>query len=157
MFGRFEYITNLQYKVKSLEAQVNGFRSGEKYREMYSNFQKQLAEIDHEIKNFKHELTAAHCQTVTVRKNWLQVIEDLEKEHAGKLRKKEREIKEMEERALKAERQADELRDKLNEKSKEVYQVKTELEEEQGKNKKLLAQLNRDYTRNEYGLHQRKG
>lgn len=88
MFGRFEYITNLQYKVKSLEAQVHEFQSGEKYRKMYSNFQKQHAEKDHEIENLKHKLTAAHCQTVTVRKNWLQVIEDLEKEHAGKLRKK---------------------------------------------------------------------
>ncbi|MDT3705176.1 MAG: transposase [Thermincola sp.] len=145
MFGRFEYITNLQYKVKSLESQVDGFQSGEKYRKMRSNFQKQLAEKDQKIKGLKHELAAAHCQTVTVRKHWLQVIEDLEKEHANELRKKEREIKEMEERALRAERRVDELRDKLKEKNSEVYQVKTELEEEQGKNKKLLAQLNRDY------------
>lgn len=145
MFGRFEYITNLQYKVKRLEAQVNGFRSGEKYREMSSNFQKQLEEKGREIKTLKRELAATRCQTVTVRKHWIQVIEDLEKEHAKTLHKKEREIKEMEERALRAERQVDVQRNKLNEKSREVYQVKTELEEEQGKNRKLLAQLNRDY------------
>lgn len=145
MFGRFEYITNLQYKVKSLESQVDGFQSGVKYWKMRSNFQKQLAERDQKIKSLKHERAAAHCQTVTVRKHWLQVIEDLEKEHANELRKKEREIKEMEERALRAERRVDELRDKLKEKNSEVYQVKTELEEEQGKNQKLLAQLNRDY------------
>lgn len=145
MFGRFEYITDLQYKIKSLEAQVDGFRSGTKYRKMRSEFQKQLDGKNREIRELKHELAASRCQTVTVRKYWQQVIGDLEKEHASELRKKERGIREMEERVLRAERRADELRDKLREKNREVYQARTELEEEQGKNKKLLAQLNRDY------------
>ena len=145
MFGRFEYITDLQYKIKSLEAQVDGFRSGEKFRRMHLEFQKQLAEKNREIRELKHELAASRCRTVTVRKYWQQVIDDLEKEHAGELRKKERGIREMEERALRAERRADELQDKLKEKTREVYRVRTELEEEKGKNKKLLAQLNRDY------------
>lgn len=145
MYGRFEYITDLQYRVKSLQAQVDVFQSGEKYRKIRSEFHHQLAKKDSEIKNLKCELAGSRCQTITVRNYWMQVFDDLEKEHVAKLRKKDRRIKELEERALTAERRVDELLDKLKEKIREAYEVRTELEEEKGRNKKLLAQLNRNY------------
>jgi len=73
------------------------------------------------------------------------MLEDLEKDHAKAMQKKERELKAMEERALRAERRLDEKSDEYREKCKELYQAKTELEEEQGKNQKLKAQINRDH------------
>jgi hypothetical protein len=145
MYGRFEYITDLQYKVKNLQSQVDGFRSGAKYIKMRSEYQKQLDEKDRIIKSLRREVANAHSQTDKVRKYWFEATDDLEKEHAAALCKKDRELKAMEDRALTAERQRDELRDKLKEKTKEFYQVGTELEEEKGRNKKLMAQLNRDY------------
>ena len=145
MNAGFDYLTNLQYTVKSLTGRVRAFESGEKYVTMKSEFRNRLAEKDSEIKCLKTGLADANCRTATVRKNWQQVIEDMEKEHARELRKKERDLKEMEKRALKAERQADELRGKLTEKNRELYLVKVELEEEKGRGLKLTAQLNRDY------------
>ena len=141
----FEYITNLQYKVKSLISQVKAFESGEKYATMYSEFKKQLSAKDLEISRLKRELADAHCQIVTARKNWMQVIEDMEIEHEKELKEKDRKIKKLEERVFKVEGMLDSARDKLKEKNVELYQVMIELEEEKGKNQELRAQINRDY------------
>ena len=67
MTGRFEYMSNLQYKVKALTAQLALFESGEKYIKMKSAFGSQLAEKDREIRRLKLELADANCRTVTVR------------------------------------------------------------------------------------------
>jgi hypothetical protein len=145
MTGNFEYMTNLQYKVKSLTAQVGLFESGEKYIMMKSAFNIQLAEKDRVIRKLKLELADANCRTVTVRKNWQQVIEDMEQEHAKYFREKERIIKALEARALRAERRVDELKDENLALKRECYAIETELEEERGKNQKLTAQINRNY------------
>ena len=145
MTSNFEYITNLQYKVKSLSARVQAFETGDKYKLMKSEFKMQLSEKDRKIHTLKAELADAHRRIVAVRHNWYQVFDDLEKEHKKELQKKDHQIKALEERALKAERQVDEVKTKLKEKTLELYQVKTDLEEEQGKNQKLKAQINRDY------------
>lgn len=141
----FIYITNLQYEVKSLKAQVAAFQSGEKYRSMKADFEQQLQAKDREIRDLKKELASSHCETVTVRKNWMQVFDDLEKEYTKLIRELECSLRDMEKRALKAEHERDEAYDKNTQKQREIYRVLTELEEEKGKNQKLRAQLNRDY------------
>ena len=141
----FEYITNLQYKVKTLTARVDAFKSGKKYIAMYSEFERQLRTKDREIEKLKRELAAAHNQTVVVRNNWMQVMEDIEKEHAKELQEKARKIRLLEQRCLDAESMLDSVKDQLREKRKELYQIMTELEEERGRVKKLKAQVNRDF------------
>jgi hypothetical protein len=145
MNNNFEYITNLQYKVKSLISQVKAFESGEKYATMYSEFKKQLSAKDLEVSRLKHDLADAHSQIVTARRNWMQVLEDMEIEHEKELKKKDSKIKKLEERVFEVEGMLDSLRDKLKEKNIELYRVMTELEEEKGKNQELRAQINRDY------------
>ena len=39
LFGKFEFMTKLQYKVKHLQHQVDTFKTGEKYKKMNSDFQ----------------------------------------------------------------------------------------------------------------------
>ncbi len=141
----FKYITNLQYKVKSLALQVKSFESGDKYVAMLSEFEKQIAAKDREIKNLKSELADAHCATVTMRNNWMQVFEDISNEHEKELRGKDRIIKSLEDQILKTQQKLDTVMDKLKDKNVELYQVKTELEEQQGANQQLKAQINRDY------------
>ena len=48
-------------------------------------------------------------------------------------------------RILEVERQRDAVQDKLRERTRQYYDVATALEEEQGKNKKLTAQVNKDF------------
>ncbi len=141
----FEFITDLQYKVRSLTARVEAFTTGEKYVSMRAEFDSRLAAKDSIIRELKAELSAGRRQYAAVRKSWSEVIDDMQKDHEKQLREKDREKQFWQERALTAERRLDEAKDNLREKIKELYQVKTELEDEKGKNRKLISQINRDH------------
>jgi hypothetical protein len=112
---------------------------------MRSEFNKQLAAKDREIKTLKSELAGAHCDTVTVRKYWMEVFEDISTEHEKELQEKDRIIKNLKDQLLKKQQQLDSTQEKLRDKTKELYQAQTELEDEKGKARKLKAQINRDY------------
>jgi hypothetical protein len=143
--GNFEYISNLHYQVKSLTAQVKALEFGSKFTAMHADFKSQLTAKDREMRKLKLELADANSRTITVRNNWLQVIDDLEKEHAKELLKKCHEAEALKKRLLEAEAKLEAVRESLRGKSRELYAALTELEGEKGRNQKLKAQLNRDY------------
>jgi hypothetical protein len=145
MYGLPEYIFDLKCKVKSLQSQVDGFKSGRKYVKMREGFKAELDGKDRVIKSLERELADLRRRKDRECNFWIQAADDTQRDCAGKIRKMERRLKEMEERALRAERQRDGLYDKLKEKNAEFYRLATELEDEKGRNKKLAAQLNRDF------------
>jgi phosphate uptake regulator len=58
-------------------------------------FKKQLSDKDLEIRRLKAELASVRLDAAAMRRNWMQVFEDTEKEHAKELREKDRELKAM--------------------------------------------------------------
>jgi len=142
---QFEYMENLQYKVKDLTAQVEAYKSGEKYQAMTAFYDKWLASKDREIQKTKHELAKVRAQYVDVRNNWQEVIEDLEAEHIKALAKKDRAVAALWRRVVKLEKENDGLRQKNQERIEKLYAALVELEEERAKVQKLRAQINRDY------------
>lgn len=93
----------------------------------------------------KEECGRAHAGTVTVRKYWSEIFDDVEAERKKAVLKAQASTKRMEERALAAERKNDELSEKLKEERREKYELGEKLEEAEGLNKKLTAQVNRDF------------
>jgi predicted nuclease with TOPRIM domain len=91
----FEYTTALQYKVKALSGKVADFESGERYVRLNLEFKKRLKAKDTEIARLKNELAEAHSRTVTVRRNWSEVFDDLEKEHRAQIDAKDRRIRKL--------------------------------------------------------------
>jgi len=145
MNANFEFITNLQYKVKSLSARIAAFESGKKYTEMRAMFETQIKKKEREIQKLKRELAESNARNITMREYWWQVFDDMEKKQARELEKKDQVLKKMEKRALNAERQRDEKKDEFLKKTQETYQILTELEDVKAKNLCLKAQINRDY------------
>ena len=143
--SQYEFITTLQYRVKSLQAQLEAFRSGNKYLQMEAEYKSLLHTEESQIHKLKVELSKAHAQTIDVRNKWWDTIEDIYKEHQKELAAKDAIIKALEKRALNAEKQRDDLLDKKRDLLHELYEVKTELEDVKEKNQHLRAQLNRDY------------
>jgi len=121
----FEYMKNLQYKVKDLAQQVKAFKSGEKYKSLTKFYDDFLSSKDCEIRKVKLELAEVRAQYVDVRNNWQEVIEDLESEHVKALAKKDRAIAALWRKIM--------------------YSALIELEDEKAKVQKLKAQINRDY------------
>lgn len=126
LFGRFEFITSLQYKVKHLQHEVNAFQSGDKYVMMNSNFQTMLLEKNREVKKLQNELADSRSETATARNKWMQVFEDLQAEQATEIHNKERINKALEERALRSGRRVDELKDENLALKRDRYAIQTE-------------------------------
>jgi hypothetical protein len=141
----FEYITSLEYRLKAALAEVMTFKSGEKYIKMQEEYLKELRHLERVIKRLEEELSVAHRQTITVRNQWFETFEELQKEYERKLNSSKNLNKQLEKRALNAEHQLADLRNKVTEQRHIIYGLETELEEEKGRNLKLRAQNNRDY------------
>ena len=141
----FESFSALQYRNRALSRQVEEFKSGEKYVKMETDYKKLQRFHNREMKRMEHELAKAHSETVTVRKYWGEVMDDLDKEHQAEVSRLLAKIKRLEKENLELARQRDTAKDKLKERTQQYYDVAEELEEERGKNKKLTAQLNKDF------------
>lgn len=141
----YDWLTNLQYKVKDLSAQVKDFKSGERYAKIQADHNAQVAALVRENNKLRRELAEAHGETVGVRNIWDQIVDDLSQEHSRELVKKDRKIETLEKELLEAQIELAREKDRFREKCKELYKALTELEEEKGKNLKLTAQINRDY------------
>ena len=111
MRGNFEQMTTLQYRCRSLSKQVDDFKSGEKYRQMEEAYKKLLRFHNKEMKRMKYELSKAHSETVTVRKYWSEVMDDLEKEYQKEVRRLLTEIEHLKKENLKLAGQRDEAKD----------------------------------------------
>ena len=143
--SQYEIIATLQYRNKSLHAQLEAFKSGEKYKQMEEDYKSLLHTEESRIHELEVELSKAHAQTVDVRNKWYEVVCDIEKAHKKELAAKDARIRELEKRISLVEKQRDDALDNATAARREMYEAKTALEEEQGKNLKLTAQLHRDF------------
>jgi predicted nucleic acid-binding Zn-ribbon protein len=141
----YEYLANLQYRVKDLSNQVSDFKSGERYIKIQADHKEHLCIKNREIEGLKQELAQSRRQTIDVRNKWIQVNEDLIAEHAKELSRKDREIEALKKKVLNLQNRCGEWKDRFLDARRELYEVKTELEDKEGIIQKLKAQINRDY------------
>ena len=136
----------LRIRLKTAEDKVKAFESGEKYVQMQEQFKAAFREQNARIRKLEEELGKAHAQTVSVRKIWSGIFDDVYREaDAGKavLRK---EIARLLQRVLEVERQRDAALDRLRDKNHELYEVKSALYEAEQKIAGLTARINKDHT-----------
>ena len=143
--SQFDFVTTLQYRLKSYAHRLREFETGEKYVSMKAETKRIIESYEREVKGLKSKLANANAEAVTMGSKWMQVIADMEKEQKKELAAKDRALKEMEERALRAERVRDSLMDQVRDVKKELYEVKVELEDTKERNQKILSQLHKDY------------
>ena len=123
----YDMFVSLQYKIKALKAENAAFKSGDKYRQMEEQHRKENAHNAKTIASQRKEIADAHKETVTVRNIWMDMVEKMDEE----IKKLTGIIRE--------------LRDALRKEKAEKYEALVALEEEREKNRKLQAQLNRNY------------
>lgn len=145
MNASFTYITSLQYRLQAANRELLAFQSGEKYIEMEETHRKQLNYLENMVKTLKQEVAKANATIVTVRNQWFDIFEEVEKERKNERKAYEKKVKELEQRAWKSEKERDEALEKVTKQRHTIYKIETELEKEKGKNKKLTAQLHHSY------------
>lgn len=143
-----EYVleTNtLQCRLKAAHAQLDSFRSGEAYRKLQELRRADQQAYSRRTTQLESELSRSHAETVSIRNQWFDVFEEVEKEHQKELSVLGKQARSMEQRALKAERERDEALGQAAEWRRKYYEAASALEESEGKNARLLAQMNRSY------------
>lgn len=122
MMDSFDYVT-LQYRLKALRAEVQAFKSGEKYEQMKTLHQKDVHAYERKVQKLQAELSRAHSDAIDIRDQWFQIFEDMQKEFDRKLEELLKVNRELEKRALKAERQRDEALDKITVLRRQLYET----------------------------------
>ena len=141
-----EYIWFLKFKITVREKELEAFRNGNAYKSIRKDYESICKKLNKKISKLEKALADAHSETVTVRKNWSEIFDDIDKEHDAETASFKRQLEESEGRALKAEQKANELKDKLAKERKEKYELGDQLEKANGKIKKLTAQVNKDFS-----------
>jgi cell division protein FtsB len=72
-------VAHLKCKAKALKAKVLAFETGERYIVVHEDARRQLAVKDRQAKKLKHDVTDAERRIVDMRKNWMQVYDDIQK------------------------------------------------------------------------------
>lgn len=145
MRSDFDSMFTLRLRLRAAHEENAALRSGQAYVRMQKCYEQQLREKERQIARLKTEVGKAQASVVTMRKNWTEILEELSEEADRALKAKDKEIERMQEKIWEAQRQRDEVMDKLQAEREAKYQALTELEDEKGKNRKLMAQINRDF------------
>lgn len=146
MSGISEYIWYLKSKISVQKRQIESYKNGNQYTTLRNDYEAVCKKLNRKIQKLEGELSKSHSETVTVRKYWSEIFDDLEKEHDLEIQSLKHALSKMEARALKAEHEADVLKEKLTQERREKYALGEQLEEANGKIQKLTAQVNMDFS-----------
>ena len=141
----FEYIGALQQENKILKKEVADFKSGERFKQIQREHQKLVDEYRRQIKQLNLVIEGLRKDVKNAWKWCKEAYEDALKELHASMKEMKRALKEKENKWLLSERDREQALSKITDLCRENSELKNQLHDEQGRNKKLLAQLNRDY------------
>ena len=105
----------------------------------------QVRALERRIAKLEAAVAKEHRHAITIRNQWFEIFEQLQKECDRMVAEAVKKADMMEKRAIRAERQRDTALEKVTFQRRELYKVKTELDDEKQKVQKLTAQINRNY------------
>ena len=140
-----DYIWSLKFKISVQERELESYRNGNKFKKLKRNYESLCRKKDARIKELEQELAKLHAGMVSMREAWWEVFDDVYKECSKEISEINRQLLRERKIVVKALQEIDDLKEKLKEWKKKYYDIGSELEEEKGKNKKLTAQVNRDF------------
>ena len=141
----FEYIGALQQENKILKKEVADFKSGERFKQIQREYQKLIDEYRRQIKQLNLVIEGLRKDVKNAWKWCEEAYEDALKELHASMKELKCALKEKEKKWLLSECDREQALSKITDLCRENSELKTQLDDEKGRNKKLLAQLNRDY------------
>ena len=144
-FYTTDYIWALKLENKNLRAQLDAFRKGHSYQLLLHFCDHVTKKKDAEIRAVQRQVAIAQNETISSRNAWSQIFDDLDKEHKKEIKKLESEISRRDRRILQLEQQCADAKDKEAEWRRKYYELSEKTENLEGLNKKLTAQVNKDF------------
>ena len=79
MGNSFETITVLQYRLKAAQEELAAFQSGEKYIRMEKQHLTQVRALERRIAKLEAAVAKEHSHAITIRNQWFEIFEQLQK------------------------------------------------------------------------------
>lgn len=116
----YDYVTNLEYKVRAQRLRIREFESGERYAKLDRQHKAEIRKKEAEIGRLKKELARANSSIITNRNHFMEAMEDVLKEKEDLRLEMERRLKKEQDRRYREEARIDELMDRLGQKQKKL-------------------------------------
>lgn len=140
-----DYVWLLHIRYCAMKKRVEAFENGHAYQVLLKYVDHVTSVKNAEVKAAKREAVSFRNEMISSRRAWSQIFDDQDREHANEMKLLQKEILRLQEKVLLAERQRDEAKDREKEWRDKYYGLADENEELKGKNKKLTAQVNKDF------------
>ena len=115
-----ELIWQMKFEIHNLKAELDSYKNGSAMNRLRSSYNGVVMKLKARIRELEHEVAKAQNETVSSRRAWSDIFDDLDKEHKKELAEKDREIAALEKRVLEVERQRDAALDKARDKQAEI-------------------------------------
>ena len=137
--------TSLSYQLQAARRELAGFRSGEAYQKLRADYEGIIREKDIAIKKLQKERDGFSFSRKKITKQWMDVLEDVRKEHEKETARLKKAIAELLAMVASLKNRNRELDEKRKKALSDYYETAVKLEEAQGLIVKLTAQVNHNY------------
>ena len=137
--------TSLSYQLKAAQRELSAFRSGEAYTKLRAEYESIIRDLNNTIKKLQKERDGFSFSRKETTRQWMEVLEDVQKEHEKEVRRLKKVITELLDIIASLKDRNSELDEKRKKALKDHYEAATKLEDAQGLIRKLTAQVNHDY------------
>ena len=137
--------TSLSYQLQAAQKELKAFRSGEVYQKLRADYEKIIRELNLTIKRLEKERDDFSFSRREITRQWMDVLEDIQKEHEKEIKKLKKTIAELLDIVASLKNLNAELDEKRKKALSDYYETASKLEEAQGLILKLTAQVNRNY------------
>ena len=137
--------TSLSYQLKAARRELADFRSGEIYQKLRADYEGIIRELNLTIKKLRKERDEFSFSRKEITKQWMDVLEDIQKEHEKETGKLKKTIAELLDMIVSLKNRNKELDEKRKKALSDYYETAVKFEEAQGLILKLTAQVNHNY------------
>lgn len=138
-------ITSLSYQLQAARRELADFRSGEIYRKLRADYEGSIRELNLTVKKLQKERDDFSFSRKEITRQWLDVLDDVQKEYEKEIEKLKKTITELLDMILSLKNRNAELDKKRKKALSDYYETAVKLEEAQGLIIKLTAQVNHNY------------
>ena len=138
-------ITSLSYQLQTARRELADFYSGEAFRKLRAHYEGAIRELNLTVKKLRKERDDFSFSRKEITRQWMDVLEDVEKEKEKEVGKLKKAIAELLDIIVSLKNRNAELDEKRKQALSDYYETAAKLEEAQGLIVKLTAQVNHNY------------
>lgn len=131
--------TSLSYRLKAAERELEAFRSGEAYVKLRAEYEGVIRSQNAAIKKLHKERDSFSFSRKEITRQWMDVLEDVQKEHEKEVKKLKKTIAELLDMIVSLKNRNAELDSKRKKALEDSYETAVKLEDAQGIILKLTA------------------